>query len=348
MAHAGDARRVARRRAQPGSGRDRVTILALETSCDDTCAAVVDGDGRVARQRDLLAGGSRRASAAWCRRSPRATTWSWSTWSSAQALARGRRDARRRRAGRRDAGSGAGRRAAGRAVRGQGARRRARAAVRAGRPPAGPRGGQLRSPAAPTATERAAPFEPPFVCLIASGGHTLLARVQRARRLRGARRARSTTPPARRSTRARGCSGSATPAARRSSAWRRRRPAGVRVPGLARRARAWRARRAQARVREGLDFSFAGLKTALLYRLRELSAAEIARARRRPRRLLPGGDRRQPARRAPSGRCAQTGLRPAGGRRRRGRQRRAAPAAARRSGPTCTCRRASCAPTTRR
>ena len=31
-------------------------------------------------------------------------------------------------------------------------------------------------------------FEPPFVCLIASGGHTLLAQRARARRLRGARR----------------------------------------------------------------------------------------------------------------------------------------------------------------
>ena len=40
----GDARRLARRRAQSGTG---MTILALETSCDDTCAAVVDTDGRM-------------------------------------------------------------------------------------------------------------------------------------------------------------------------------------------------------------------------------------------------------------------------------------------------------------
>ena len=53
--------------------------LAIETSCDDTCAAVLDGP-RVFVQRDLLAGrGARPASAAWCRRSPRATTSSWPT-----------------------------------------------------------------------------------------------------------------------------------------------------------------------------------------------------------------------------------------------------------------------------
>ena len=51
------------------------------------------------------------------------------------------------------------------------------------------------------------PLEPPFLCLIASGGHTLLAGVARARRLRGPRARRSTTPRARRSTRAPGCSG---------------------------------------------------------------------------------------------------------------------------------------------
>ena len=48
-------------------------------------------------------------------------------------------------------------------------------------------------------------------------------------------------------------------------------PHGVRVPRLARRARA-RARRGARRSPQGLDFSFAGLKTALLYTLRELAA----------------------------------------------------------------------------
>ena len=102
------------------------------------------------------------------------------------------------------------------------------------------------------------------------------------------------------------------------------------------------------RSAQGLDFSFAGLKTALLYRLRELSEAE-AQARRgadlaasyqaaivdslivRAERA-PGGDRPRSSR----------------DRRRRGRQRRAAQATCGRSGQQCTCRRASCARTTRR
>ena len=42
----------------------------------------------------------------------------------------------------------------------------------------------------------------------------------------------------------------------------------------------------------GLDFSFAGLKTALLYATRDLGEAETAPARRRPRRLLRARDRR--------------------------------------------------------
>ena len=62
------------------------------------------------------------------------------------------------------------------------------------------------------------PLEPPFLCLIASGGHTLLAGVRDARRATRCSARPSTTPPARRSTRRRGCSASATRAGRRSSA----------------------------------------------------------------------------------------------------------------------------------
>ena len=57
----------------------------------------------------------------------------------------------------------------------QGDRGRAGVAVRGGRPPAGARGVELP---APVRARRAPPFEPPFLCLIASGGHTLLARVR--------------------------------------------------------------------------------------------------------------------------------------------------------------------------
>ena len=47
------------------------------------------------------------------------------------------------------------------------------------------------------------PMEPPFLCLIASGGHTLLASVERPTATRCWGR-RATTRPARRSTRRRG------------------------------------------------------------------------------------------------------------------------------------------------
>ena len=62
------------------------------------------------------------------------------------------------------------------------------------------------------------PLEPPFLCLIASGGHTLLAGRPRAQFLRAFWDRRSTTRRARPSTRERGCWGSATRAGPRSSA----------------------------------------------------------------------------------------------------------------------------------
>ena len=119
----------------------------------------------------------------------------------------------------------------------------------------------------PPTSSSPTPFEPPFLCLIASGGHTLLAARRREHdRLRGARPARSTTPPARRSTRARGCSGSATPAARRSSASPRGGdPARLRLPGRRARRRAWTS-------------PSPALKTALLY-----ARARPRRGRRRAR-----------------------------------------------------------------
>ena len=105
------------------------------------------------------------------------------------------------------------------------------------------------------------PFEPPFLCLLASGGHTLLARVTEPRAATRCSAARSTTPPARRSTRARGCSGLGYPGGPALSKLALEGdpeafafPTGARVAGL--------------------DFSFAGLKTALLYKVRDLGAEE--------------------------------------------------------------------------
>jgi N6-L-threonylcarbamoyladenine synthase len=115
-------------------------------------------------------------------------------------------------------------------------------------------------------------FEPPFVCLIASGGHTLLAHVREhdgfevlGRTLddaageafdKGARMLGLGYPGGAALER---LAAQGDPAAFPFAA------GGVR-PGLG------VARQAFAR---GLDFSFAGLKTSLLYRLRELSPAQI-------------------------------------------------------------------------
>ncbi|MFI5004555.1 MAG: tRNA (adenosine(37)-N6)-threonylcarbamoyltransferase complex transferase subunit TsaD [Solirubrobacterales bacterium] len=117
------------------------------------------------------------------------------------------------------------------------------------------------------------PFEPPFVCLIASGGHTLLAHVREhegfevlGRTLddaageafdKGARMLGLGYPGGAALERlAQGGDPSAIPFA-----------AGGARPGLG------VGRQAFA---QSLDFSFAGLKTALLYRVRELSERELA------------------------------------------------------------------------
>ena len=115
------------------------------------------------------------------------------------------------------------------------------------------------------------------MCLIASGGHTLLAHVARARRLRGARAHARRRRRARHSTRARGCSGSATRGAPRSSGSPRDGdPEAFVFPGSrGERARGGRGAHRQA-FAEGLDFSFAGLKTALLYKLRELGELQTS------------------------------------------------------------------------
>ena len=189
-------------------------ILALETSCDDTCAAVVTPAGEVLRQRRLLAGRARPRSAAWCPRSRRATTSSWSTrWSTTRSRAAGA-DARRRLARRRHPGPRARRRAARRRRHRQGDRRRARGCrwrpvdhlqghVAANFLGAGADGAAVPVPDRVRRAHAARPRRATTAATRCSGG-------------------RSTTRPARRSTRARGCSGSATRAGRRSrsSRWR--------------------------------------------------------------------------------------------------------------------------------
>ena len=88
------------------------------------------------------------------------------------------------------------------------------------------------------------PLEPPFLCLLASGGHTMLLDVRDRWRLPGPRDDPRRRRRARRSTRARACWASATRAALRSTGWRARAiPEAYAFP--------------VARV-PGLDFSFSG------------------------------------------------------------------------------------------
>jgi N6-L-threonylcarbamoyladenine synthase len=120
----------------------------------------------------------------------------------------------------------------------------------------------------------AAAFEPPFVCLIASGGHTLLAHVREhdgfevlGRTLddaageafdKGARMLGLGYP-----------GGAALERLARDGD-----PTAFTFPGSrAERAKGGRGSQREAFARS-LDFSFAGLKTALLYKLRELAPAE--------------------------------------------------------------------------
>ena len=260
--------------AQPSPAVRLSVILALETSCDDTCAAVVDG-ARDPLERDLLAG---RGARALRRRRPRgrlAPPPRARQPGGRRGARRGRGRARRRRRARGHPRARADRGAAGRRQHRQGASPR-----RPRKPLCGV--DHLHGHVAANFLEPD-PIEPPFLCLIASGGHTLLAGVTRARLATRCSARRSTTPPARRSTRRRGCSASAIRAGRRSSARPRDGDPGAFEFPVA------------MTNDPRLDFSFSGLKTALLYAVRELGADGHARAARRPRRELPGRGRR-PAR----------------------------------------------------
>ena len=196
--------------ARPPAAAGRV-ILALETSCDETAAALVTHDGEiranvVASQADLHAqfGGvvpeiaSRRHLELVLPVVRQALSDAGATLDDVDLVAVTR-------------GPGPDRRAARRRLRGEGARLVASAAARTGRPSrrsrrvAVPGAGVARSAVPLPARERRA--------------HDA-ARRPGARLLRGARDGRSTTPSGKPSTRAPGCSGWATPAAPSSTASR--------------------------------------------------------------------------------------------------------------------------------
>ena len=269
--------------ARPGARAGERLILGLETSCDETAAALVDRRRRDPRQRRLLAGGAareirRRRPGGRLAAAPRARHAGY-----ARGAPGGRRRARPRRADRRHPGPGL----IGALLVGLSAAKALAWALRLpldpGRPPARPR--RLALPqarpgraAVPLPARQRRPHAP--------------ARRPGPAAASGSSARRSTTRPARRSTRARACSGSAIPAARRST-------------GSRARATPRRTTFPVARV-PGLDFSFSGLKTALLYKVRELDADELERAPRRPRRLLSAGDRRGPSSSGPKRRRSRS------------------------------------------
>ncbi len=145
-----------------------------------------------------------------------------------------------------------------------------------GAPPPGappPDAPQPGTPPGIVPADDGAPFEPPFVCLIASGGHTLLADV---REHEGYELLGNTLNDA---------AGEAFDKGARMLGLGY--PGGVALERLAKEGDATAFPFTAGGPRPGLgvgrqafahslDFSFAGLKTALLYRVRELSAQELA------------------------------------------------------------------------
>jgi N6-L-threonylcarbamoyladenine synthase len=109
------------------------------------------------------------------------------------------------------------------------------------------------------------PLEPPFLCLLASGGHTMLLDVQDRR---AAPRVVGTTLD--------DAAGEAFDKGARLL--RLGYPGGAEIDRLAREGDASAYDFPVARV-PGLDFSFSGLKTALLYAVRELSSEELEHRR---------------------------------------------------------------------
>ena len=272
----------------PNPGR-RMSILALETSCDDTCAAVLDAEGGV--RSNVIS--SQHAHERFGGVVPEIASRHHLELVNAVVARRSRRRGRARgdRAGRRDAGSRADRRAARRASRRR-RRSRRRASCRSRRSTT------CRDTSRRTSSrgDRRRAFEPPFLCLIASGGHTLLAHVDehdgyevlgphaRRRRRRGFRQGRAHARP--RLPRRRGARAARRQAAMPPRSRSRARPASVRSA----------ARRAQG-LRRGPRLLLRGPEDgAALHDCASCRSEERERARGRPRRLLPGGDRREPAR----------------------------------------------------
>ena len=241
-----------RRSASADSGR---VILGIETSCDETAAALVTREGEIRVERRRLAG---RAARALRRRRARDRV-------AAASRARLARDHARRStwpARRLDDVDAVG------VTAGPGLIGALLVGLAAAKALAWARGLPLVAVNhlhGHVASLYLQPLEPRAAVHLPARERRAHAAARRPRPRLGRRRAcsgrRSTTRPARRSTRARGCSGSATRAAPRSTGSRAQGdPEAYAFP--------------VARV-PGLDFSFSGLKTALLYAVRDLPPEEL-------------------------------------------------------------------------
>jgi tRNA N6-adenosine threonylcarbamoyltransferase len=141
-------------------------------------------------------------------------------------------------------------------------------------PPAGGRADAASADAPRERTTPDGPFEPPFLCLIASGGHTLLAHVTAhdGFEVLGRTLDDAAGEAFDKGARMLGLGYPGGPALERLAAGGD--PHAFRFPG----ARGERSQAARGAGRKafahGLDFSFAGVKTALLYALRELSETD--------------------------------------------------------------------------
>jgi N6-L-threonylcarbamoyladenine synthase len=122
------------------------------------------------------------------------------------------------------------------------------------------------------------PIEPPFLCLIASGGHTLLAGVRELRRSEGGPGSEAEEPPYE-------VLGETLDDAAGEAFDKGARLLGLGYPGGPAIERAAREGDPEAfefpvaMAERGLDFSFSGVKTSLVYRTRELGAKETEAAK---------------------------------------------------------------------
>ena len=245
-------------------------ILGIETSCDETAAALVTDDGRralanvVASQAELHARYGGVVPEVASRRHLELVV---------PGRARGARPGRRRR-------STTSTRSPSRA--GPGSSARCSSASRPRRRSPG-RAGCRSSPSTTcTGTSRRSTssrirVEPPFLCLLASGGHTLLLDVRERGAATSGSGRRSTTRPARPSTRAPACSGSAIPAAPRSTGSR----------GTATRRRT----RSRSRACPGSTSRSPGSRRRCSTRCASSPPDELERPAGRSGGLLPAGDR---------------------------------------------------------